>query len=189
VRYDHTKGKYYFRFDVYANANNASTYFDYAQLIISYNTNAFGTWIANKIEISNGAAFNNNPYNSRETYDITSNALALCFGVGSAIPNPTRILFPITPVELFKVQIELPNGKQGVSSDIQFVVLDDYDKASVALFTETSNGIWPTDCDFYDDVDCYNPPGFSIYSVAPTLSNFTPTIFGYTRRHRRNDYN
>ena len=44
------------------------------------------------------------------------------------------------------------------------------------MFTTTSTA--PSSVDnwsFYDDVNCLNPPAFPIYTVRPTLSNFTPT--------------
>ena len=100
VRYDHAKGKYYFEFYVYANANNDLTYLNTAQLVITYNSAAFGTKIANKVEIINSPEFKTTPYNQHGFWDITSDGItynALVLGFGISVPNPVRTQIKTTP--------------------------------------------------------------------------------------------
>lgn len=172
VQYDHKRKKYYFTFDIYANANNAFTYFDYAALVLEYNTDVFGQNVSTnkKIEIINGSLFDVGTYNSKDDYDITPNVVYLNFGAGFSVNSP-RVLLTTTPVELMKIEIELLNNKQGLPSNIKFVELPEHDKASVALYTEDSCS---SNVRFYE-VNCYSPEVFRIYTVAPTLSSFTPT--------------
>jgi len=173
VLYDKTKGKYYFHFDVYVAANNYLTYLHNVILRLSYNTTAFGTNIKanNKVEVDNYAEFDAFTYNSSSVYDVTSNTLNLGIGVGTPV-FPVRTLLTTTSVKLLKVKIELLNGLTGTSSGINFT--DVANTSIFSMFTPSSTTPW-YDVEVYDATNYNNPPGFPIYTVAPTLSNFTPT--------------
>jgi len=173
VKYDPTKQKYYFHFDVYAGAGGFSTFFDYITLILNYNTTAFGTNIAgnNKLEVNNGATFNTNTYTTKNLVcDFSSNQLQL--GIGPTyVGTPARTRLTTIPVELLKVKIELPNGLIGVSSGIYFGYAAGITDAS--CFTTASNSAW-NNYFYYDFTDYSNPSAFSIYTVPPTLHALTP---------------
>ena len=174
VQYDHTKGKYYFKFDVYVNANDFSTYLDNVSLRLNYNTTAFGTNIKanNKVEVSMGDEFNDFTYNlSNYVSDASPNSLYLGCGAG-LVAYPARTLLTTTPEKLLAVGIELLNGLTGISSGINFT--DVVNTSIASWFAPASNSPW-YDTELYDATNYNTPPGFTIYTVAPTLSNFSPT--------------
>jgi hypothetical protein len=173
VRYEDAYGKCYFCFDVYINANNNSTFLDNVVCRLNYNTQAFGTNIAqnNKITVTNGTTFSSATYSPTEyVYDISSNCLNLGNGVGTVL-NPVRTRLTTTPVELLKVKIELNDNLSGVNSNLSFT--DIANASMFSMFTTTSNSSWQTATQ-YDAVYYSYIENIIINTLRPQISNFSP---------------
>jgi hypothetical protein len=173
VNYDHSRHKYYFHFDVYANANSSSTYLDNVVMRLNYNTAAFGTNIKanSKVTVERSDEFNTPTYDisNSSVYDATYNSLNI--GIGASADNPVRVQLTTNPVKLMAVKIELLNGLTGTPSGIIFTDVAYTDDFS--WFAPASTSSWE-DTEQYDATNYNNPPSFTIYSVAPTLSSFSP---------------
>ncbi|NLA23509.1 MAG: hypothetical protein GX879_00935, partial [Bacteroidales bacterium] len=178
ILFSPSDNKYFFHFDVYGYANNNSTYLTRLAFKLHYNTNAFGQNIHtnDKIIVENGETFNLPTYLSTDyVLDMSSSCIRLGTGIpfSIALPNPERTLVTTTPVELFKVKIELQNNLSGISSGIYFS--NESDPTNVgSLFTPSSDA--PTNYFIpYDTTYYINPQNYIINTMPPTISNFTPS--------------
>jgi hypothetical protein len=111
----------YFEFDVLAQANNNTTYFDNCLMRVQYNTLAFGDSVVanNKVTITKGTSFNSTTYIDPNTNSIdqTSNTMGIPFGTTSTLPSLTRTLLTTTNQQLIHIKIEIQNCGQNVSLD------------------------------------------------------------------------
>ena len=176
---DYLDGKYYFKFKVYASANNNSTYLDNVILRLNYNTVAFGTNIKqnNKIKVFNGPEMDSLTYfPSDYVYDISSNCINLGTGISyHELLNPSRTQLTTNEIEIFNVKIELLNNLAGINSNIIFT---DIETTSIfSMFTSASNIPYNQVGAFiiYDSTNYISPTNFSIITCQPILYSFSPT--------------
>lgn len=111
----------YFEFDVLAQANNSTTYFDNCLMRIQYNTSAFGSNVVanNKVTITKGTSFDSLTYIDPDAnaIDQTSSAMGIPFGTSSSQSTWNRTLLTTTNQTLIHIKIEIQNCGQNTAID------------------------------------------------------------------------
>lgn len=110
---DSSNGKSYFEFDIIVNsAGTASTYLDYTEIDLTYDTVALGPNVVanNKITLVRGSLFNNATYADPQTSLLGGvDSISMIFSSNHSAASWNRVAITTNSVQLIRVFIEVGN--------------------------------------------------------------------------------